>query len=295
MACDNIGFALGRKGKTVRSEGRQIVSNVVRFFDKEAREKEHTFPLEQATKRAASACGFSEYTIKKIRKESSDVVAGTSSNFVSPGKHRKRPSDRNVEVDDFDKCVIRRTIHDFYIRENIVPTVRKLLPVLREKINFKWGRSSLLRVVKEMGFRFKKCQNNRNILIERADIVLWRTKYLRAMKRLRETYGQDNIVYVDETWVDSNLTFGKCWQDGTTAGAKAHVNSSNRLIVVHAGSSAGFIKGAGLIYKAGTSSGDYHGQMNAVNFVKLLEEKLLPNLPQKSVIVIDNAPYHNKH
>src|SRR5258705_9516696 len=34
--------------------------------------------------------------------------------------------------------------------------------------------------------------------------------------------------------------------------------------------------------------------MNAVNFVKWLEEKLLPNLPQKSVIVIDNATYHNK-
>ncbi|XP_046687431.1 uncharacterized protein LOC124373082 [Homalodisca vitripennis] len=32
--------------------------------------------------------------------------------------------------------------------------------------------------------------------------------------------------------------------------------------------------------------------MNGNNFEKWAEEKLLPNLPQKSVIVMDNAPYH---
>ncbi|KAF8778855.1 Protein NYNRIN like protein [Argiope bruennichi] len=43
------------------------------------------------------------------------------------------------------------------------------------------------------------------------------------------------IVYIDEIWVDSNLTFKKCWQDDTVLGATANVNSKNRLIVVHAG------------------------------------------------------------
>jgi hypothetical protein len=33
--------------------------------------------------------------------------------------------------------------------------------------------------------------------------------------------------------------------------------------------------------------------MNAINYQKRLTEKLIPNLPPKSVIVVDNAPYHN--
>lgn len=66
-----------------------------------------------------------------------------------------------------------------------------------------------------------------------------------------------------------------------------------RLIIVHAGSENGFIENAGLIFKAGLTTGDYHGQMNKDNFTKWLKEKLLPNIPENSVIVMDNAPYHS--
>lgn len=50
---------------------------------------------------------------------------------------------------------------------------------------------------------------------------------------------------------------------------------------------------AALIFKAGQATGDYHGQMNKENFTKWLKEKLLPNIPNNSVIVLDNAPYHS--
>jgi hypothetical protein len=33
--------------------------------------------------------------------------------------------------------------------------------------------------------------------------------------------------------------------------------------------------------------------MNATNYRKWLTEKLIPNLPPRSVLVVDNAPYHN--
>ena len=42
-----------------------------------------------------------------------------------------------------------------------------------------------------------------------------------------------------------------------------------------------------------SSSGDYHDEMNGVNFFKWVKEKLIPHLPPKSVLIIDNAPYHN--
>ncbi|XP_026736219.1 uncharacterized protein LOC113499852 isoform X2 [Trichoplusia ni] len=48
------------------------------------------------------------------------------------------------------------------------------------------------------------------------------------------------------------------------------------------------------MFKADTKTGDYHDQMNAENFTKWLTEKLLPNIPINSIIVMDNAPYHSK-
>jgi len=66
-----------------------------------------------------------------------------------------------------------------------------------------------------------------------------------------------------------------------------------RLIIVGAGSEHGFVPNSTLIFKAGQCTGDYHGQMNRDNFIKWLQEKLLPNIPKNSVIVFDNAPYHS--
>lgn len=67
----------------------------------------------------------------------------------------------------------------------------------------------------------------------------------------------------------------------------------SRIIIVHAGGSDGFVPNASLVYKAATASGDYHSNMNYENYEKWLNEKLWPNLPEKSVIVMDNASYHN--
>jgi hypothetical protein len=40
-------------------------------------------------------------------------------------------------------------------------------------------------------------------------------------------------------------------------------------------------------------TGDCHGQINSTIFEKLMEEKLIPNVSKKSVVVFDNAPYHS--
>lgn len=48
------------------------------------------------------------------------------------------------------------------------------------------------------------------------------------------------------------------------------------------------------IFLVGAKSGDYHDDMNATNFMNWVNKQLLPNLPPASVLVIDNAAYHNK-
>lgn len=277
-----------KKGKTIHSEAREIVRQVIEKCDEEARRGETHINIHQRNARASDYTGISERTISRIRKECKE--AGDS-NLSTPGKHRHRPSTRNVEIDNFDLHVIRNTIHDFYIVQKQVPTCPKLLAAVKEKIDFPWGVDSLRKILKTMGFRWKKSQNKRKVLMERPDILNWRWRYLKSIRKAREE--QKSIVYIDETWIDNNLTYKKCWQSEDVFGVQTYTSSSNRLIVVHAGCEEGFVQNTLLIFKSGLSTGDYHGQMNAENFEKWVKEKLLPNIRSNSLIVLDNAPYHS--
>ena len=42
------------------------------------------------------------------------------------------------------------------------------------------------------------------------------------------------------------------------------------------------------------ASADYHQDMNSDVFESWLEKQLLPNLPQKCVLIIDNASYNSR-
>lgn len=277
----------GKSGKTIHSEAREVIRRVIEKCDLEARTGQLTHLLSQSNLRIQDYTGISKYTVTAIRKE---AKSAENTLLTTPGKKRKRPEDRNVVVDSFDRRVIRDIIQHFYTVEKRVPTCPKLLAAVKEKINFPWGVHSLRRLLNNMGFKWKGCQSKRVVLIERPDIVNWRCQYLKQIKLFREQSRE--IVYLDESWVDSNLTFNKCWQRKDTVGVLKNNSSSNRLILVHAGSRNGFVPNALLIFKAGKVTGDYHGQMNSQNFDKWIAEKLLPNLPEKSVIVMDNAPYH---
>lgn len=63
---------------------------------------------------------------------------------------------------------------------------------------------------------------------------------------------------------------------------------------VHARSKSGFVPDAQLIFKAGSATGDYHGQLSYNNLQKWLKEKLIPNIPPKSVIYLHNVACNMK-
>jgi hypothetical protein len=113
-----------------------------------------------------------------------------------------------VNVDDFDNCVIRNTIQDFSVQEKSVPSIPKLLPTVKEIMHFPWGPKSIGRDLKRMGRKWRRFQSKHNIFIERTNFVEWRSKYLVRMKQCQEE--RWCTLYVDELWVNSNLTFRTC-------------------------------------------------------------------------------------
>lgn len=84
----------------------------------------------------------------------------------------------------------------------------------------------------------------------------------------------------------------KCWQKSDEDRVLTSDSPGMRWIIVNAGGEMGFISNAQLIFKSQSKSGNYHDDMNRTNFMKWLSEKLIPNLPPNSLVVMDNAPYH---
>ena len=66
-----------------------------------------------------------------------------------------------------------------------------------------------------------------------------------------------------------------------------------RLIIMNAIAKDGWVPGAKVVFKSTRKTGDYHGQMNQEMFTKWFKERLLPNIPVHSLIIMDNASYHN--
>lgn len=233
--------------------------------------------------------GVSESTIRRIVNDGME----NDGKFETPGKHRQgRPK---KQLDDFDLCAIRQKVHFFYTVQKEVPTLRKLLAVLKEDLNFDGSHEHLRQILLAIGFKYQKCQTNRLALIEKPVIAAKREFYLKHIRANRELPEElkKNIIYLDESYIHESYKVTKCWQAINTPGVRLDVSKGKRWIIVHAGSEKGFVPNALLIFTGKNKQEDYHSEMNAQNFTKWVTEKLLPNITEPSIIVMDNAPYHS--
>lgn len=140
------------------------------------------------------------------------------------------------------------------------------------------------------------------MLKEKNEIVTWRRRFLRTINDYRNQ--GKKIYYMDETWVNAGHVVGKVWMDtevlsarqafneGLSTGLKHPSGKGKRLIITHIGSEDGFVSNAFHIFESKKNTGDYHDEMNAKSFEEWFQ-KILPELEENSVIVMDNAPYHS--
>ena len=279
------------KGRRVTSSSKTIIYNVYRYFERQSSKQKSTVPP-KLSKKTADATGFSERTVNRVVAEKRRLEA---SPFPSPSKRYKKTRER-ISVDDFDTDAIRRNVHEFYERREY-PTLEKLLQVLKEKELFDGGRISLWKLLRKMGFRYKKV-NDKRYVYEQPRIIQQRHQFLRRMRRNRRE-GRP-VVYTDETWANAHDGHEKTWVEpdevtgGTKGGVRKPTGKGSRLIILHAGGENGWIDGADLVFQSKKSTGDYHDEMNSERFEEWFRDQLLPNLQPSSLIVMDNASYHSR-
>ena len=269
-----------------RSSNKGMIASVKEFFECE---KITGAPIlfGYVIKRTAEALQVSPASVKRVGSEM------RSQGFVSRPAKLGRKSGSGAaqqETDNFLEGVIRRRIHRFYTSGEL-PTMEKLLLALQEDVEYPFGRTTLYATVRRMGFRYKR-QNKKVSLYEQHRIIAARHDYLRKI----QTFRSDNrmIVYLDETWLNTHHIHERCWLDyDGRGGIRVPSGKGGRLIILHAGSEHGWILNAALIFRGEKGSGDYHDEMNTKHFMEWYQKQLLPHCPPKSVIVLDNAKYHN--
>ncbi|KAE9525286.1 hypothetical protein AGLY_014354 [Aphis glycines] len=250
--------------------------------------------------------GIGQVTIQRTLSEYRNY--GTVS---QPNKTKNRPKIVN-KIDEFDKNAIRLKIHDFW-RNREVPIISKILIAINEDPMLpNLNQRSLVKVLKNLKFECLKMREARkNVPLEKENLITLRRNYLEKIRFLRAE--KRPIYYLDETWINVGEIQSRTWvnasetcvdmtmtvgstreafvQDQTT-GQKEPSGKGKHLIVLHIGSTDGFVPGGLLCFESKTNSTDYRDEINCGIFYEWFE-RILPLLQEKAVIVMDNASYHS--
>lgn len=210
--------------------------------------------------------------------------------FSAPQK-RGPKTKRKTDIDDHTKDMIRHIIYDFHITEKRIVTIEGLKDKVNKELGLNVGATSLRAIIRQLGFRWRKTKDNRPLLMEKEDVVSKRARFLRSIRKYRSE--KRKIFFMDETYIHVSHTKKTAWSDNSNNGLRKPVSNKSKLIIVDAGNEDGFVPNARIIFRPEEKKEDYHDHMNFNNYEKWVKEKLLPNLPPRSVVVIDNAPYHN--
>jgi len=126
--------------RDIHSQRKKIIFSVYTYFKnlaKDSSQPEVSKFFLQAQQKTSEACGILIKSVKRITAEGSKSLLHTESaepSFTSPRKIFKRLK-YATGIDNFDKDVVRRTVHEFYDKGEF-PTTLKILSKYQEKTGY---------------------------------------------------------------------------------------------------------------------------------------------------------------
>lgn len=109
----------------------------------------------------------------------------------------------------------------------------------QQNIDFSGGKWALYRIIRDLGFRWWKSENNREVLIAKDDIRAARMAYLINIFCYR--CEGPPIIHSYGTYIHLSHTKFHAWGDVTNAGLLAPVSKGQRVIILNVGSENIFI------------------------------------------------------
>jgi hypothetical protein len=275
------------QGKEFTQGMRQLVINLKQFNDIEKRK--NNLKAVWAIEQTARGLGIGQATIRRIMAEYNKNKQKIP---TSAAKTRGRPE---YAIPQCLQPVVRKYIRSQNLRGQHVSVELVLQHLTKINPEYNFPTTTLWRTLNRWGFTYGTGKR-RSALKERDYVILARRRYLRQ-KRLNRNPDGSFIraeIYLDETFINKNHSNQFTWYfNGDGPEVNKPSGKGERLIVVNAISLDGWVNNAQLVFEAKKKTGDYHGQMDWGNFSKWFIEQLMPNIPENSIIIMDNASYHN--
>ncbi|MCP3921050.1 MAG: hypothetical protein GY714_00545 [Desulfobacterales bacterium] len=273
------------RGKPLTPETKKLIVSIKQYFDSNKLK-----PMEPSTKRTADAFGVGIATVKRIMAD----YNRDPKLLDEPAKVRGRPAHAvSASYQESVRSYIRSAN-----KKGEYITLADIRDFLKEiSTEELFHIATLARTLNRWGFEFGKGTRSQH-LKEKDHVIAARHRYLRK-KRDNRSPGikADTIrpeVYLDETYVNKNHSNDFIWYSGEDGPwVQKPTGKGERLIIINAITKSGWVSGAKLVFKSTRKTGDYHGQMNLDLFKKWFTEMLLPYIPKNSLIIMDNASYHN--
>jgi len=275
------------QGKEFTQGMKQLVINLKQFNDNERCQK--NFQAAWAIAQTAKGLGIGEASVRRIMAE-----YNKNKQVIPEDRPKARGRPEHIIPDEL-QTVVRQ-----YIRSQNLKGQHVSIELVREHLynistDYIFPVTTLWRALSRWGFAYGTGKR-RSALKERDYVILARRRYLRQKRLNRKPDGSfiRPEVYLDETFINKNHSNQFTWyfgEDGPEVNKPS--GKGERLIIVNAITMGGWVDGTRLVFEAKKKTGDYHGQMGWENFSRWFKEQLLPNIPDRSIIIMDNASYHN--
>ncbi|VDI40316.1 Hypothetical predicted protein [Mytilus galloprovincialis] len=278
--CKVFNEHIGNEGKELSQSSIDLVCTVaVRLLDENSNATDHA-----VTERLAFLTGYSYGCVRSLILQLKDGAWP-----VKRQKGLKRT--KNTIYDREIISAIHQSI-EHLAKKGIFPTAQKVVRNLSFYKGVIISRSKLRRIMKAIGFEFRKSKSGHFFVDQTKEIIDWRLKYCRELKKLRDNEGF-YPVYIDETYVNENHVFNKGWfYNGLTVKQKS--GKGNRWILFHAGGANGWVQWKYKLFTA-KKTADYHDSMNGKHFMEIFEELAKEcQTIGKCVFIADNASYHKE-
>lgn len=273
------------QGKALTPEEKKAIVALKKYFDRTINDLEEQEEL--SVQRVSNALGFGLSTVKRTMADYSRGVDFDNELIIYRGRPQRVLSD-SVQT------IVREYIRNAN-KEGAYMTLETLWQYLEEVApEQEFSIRTLGRTLDRWGFTFGKGIRTQRFK-EKDHVVVARQRYLRRKRANRKGKGTIRPeVYLDESYVNKNHSTDFVWYyDDDGPWIQKPTGKGERLIIMNAITKDGWVPDAKVTFKSTRKTGDYHGQMNQTMFTKWFEEKLLPNIPARSLIIMDNAAYHN--
>jgi transposase len=274
------------KGKPFTPEEKKFIVSLKLYFD---RNRPESIIRDSSAQMTADALGIGVATVHRVfASYNKDPTS-----LDSPPKPKGCPQ---YSIGTFYQELVRSYIRTANAEGKYITleTIAKYLQELSPGSN-EFSDRTLGRTLDRWGFEFGKGIRTQH-LKEKDYVIAARRRYLRKKidNRLPNGGTCRPEVYLDESYVNKNHSNDWTWysiEDGPYV--QKPTGNGERFIIINAITEDGWVPNVKTVYKSTKKTGDYHGQVNAELFKKWFSEKLLPNIPEKSIIIMDNAAYHN--